>query len=138
MSTPDLAGFAEAQDRLRTLIGIDAVFIHDGSKTWAADVQLNPRTGEPYDPFATPDTEDAERRETVRCGVFSRLLRAGKTDTVPIGRMADSDLILTFDLTDLPRVKGADRVEAQDELWELRSTEADTIGDRGIAFLEHA
>lgn len=138
MSTPDLAGFAEAQHRLREVIGIDAVFIHQGSKTWAADVQLNPRTGEPYDPFATPDTEDAERRETVRCGVWSRLARAGQTDAAPIGRMADADLILTFDLADLPRVKGADRVEAQDEEWELRSTEADSIGDRGVAFLEHA
>lgn len=136
--TPDLAGFADAQHRLRQAVGIDAVFIHSGAQTWGPDVPINPRTGRPYDPFAAAETTGPERRETVRCGKFSRFARAGETLDTPIGFMADADLILTFDLADLPRVQGADSVEAEDETWKLRSTDEDSLGQRGVAYLEHA
>jgi hypothetical protein len=138
VSTPDLAGFVDAQHRLRDVMGVDAVFIHTGARTYAAGVPMNPRTGRPYDPFTAPDTEVPETRETVRCGKFSRFTRQGATTDTPIGFMADADLILTFDLADLPRVQGADRVEVEGEVWKLRATDEDSIGQRGVAYLEHA
>ena len=53
---PDLDGFAEAQGRLRQMIGVDAVFLVDGEPIWPAGTPIDPETGKPYDPFLEPET----------------------------------------------------------------------------------
>lgn len=141
MSTPNLAGFADAQSRLRDAIGIDAVFVHDGAKTYDPSVQLNPQTGEPYDPFATPTSSTAETRETIRCSVVTKAL-AGRTEhgqvtDTAIGWMSDAGMALIMDIADADRAEGADTVEAEGEEWELRQLRRDELGSRAIAFVGH-
>lgn len=141
MSTPDLAGFADAQERLRQQYGVDATFIFPGDMTYAPDVQLNPRTGKPYDPFATPDTVTAEREEVVRCSVVTKALggraEAGRVTETPIGSMSDAGMALMFNLDDYARVDDAPLCEVYGETWKVTQLRRDELGDRGIAFLAH-
>lgn len=139
MIEPDLAGFRAAQKRLINKIGVDAVFVHEGTSSYGPDVPTNPATGRPYDPFATPQDTTPERRETVRCGIVARVAAAqGDTQQTAIGMMSSENVALLIDRADMERVAGADRVELEGEVYELRSLDRDDIGDRAIAYLEHA
>jgi hypothetical protein len=135
---PDLAGFRAAQNRLIQQVGITAVFVHEGQSTYASDVPMNPNTGKPYDPFATPTSSTAERRETVQCGIVARVAVEGDTRQTAIGMMSRESVALLCNIVDLPRITGADRVEFENEVYELRSIDQDSIGARAIAFVEHA
>lgn len=136
---PDLAGFRAAQKRLIDEMGVDAVFVHEGASTYDSDVPTNPNTGQPYDPFATPAATAPARRETIRCGVVARVSAAqGDTLQAPIGMMSNENAALLMDLADMDRARGADRVELEGEVYDLRSLDRDDIGSRAIAYLEHA
>lgn len=139
--TPNLAGFADAQARLRTLYGTDAVFIHAGTPTYDPTVQINPRTGEPYDPFATPTGTSPARREVIRCSAVTKMLTGrteeGRIEDTAAGFMSGAGMALMFDLADWTRAHGADTVEAEGEEWKVRQLRRDELGSRGIAFLGH-
>lgn len=51
---PDLAAFADAQERLRDYFGELVVFLRPVESTWPDGTELDPETGEPYDPMAVP------------------------------------------------------------------------------------
>jgi hypothetical protein len=51
---PDIAGFADAQERLRGHFGEVVVFLRPVEETWASGVEIDPETGNPYDPMAVP------------------------------------------------------------------------------------
>jgi len=59
---PDLAGFAEAQSRLRTHFGEPVLFIWPAEKTWPPGTKLDDETGEPYDPMIEPVSTDPDER----------------------------------------------------------------------------
>lgn len=66
---PDIAGFVDAQERLRESLGNDVTFKIPQEKVWPDGVQLDPETGEPYDPTVVPvsgaDFDEVERKVTV-------------------------------------------------------------------------
>ncbi len=76
MTVPNLAGFREAQERKRALLGEDITFFGEPVYTWP-DVPIDPDNGRPYDPVIVP-LSSAVASAVVRCGVFFRAVnRAG-------------------------------------------------------------
>lgn len=74
---PDLAGFREALDRKRLLLGEDITFHGARVFTWPASAAIDPQTSRPYDPVIEP-LSSAAASAVVRCGVFFRAVnRAG-------------------------------------------------------------
>lgn len=64
----DLAGFADAQQRLRDELGETVVFYADPVVTFPPGTPLDPETGVPFDPTVTA-TSSAAASATARCSV---------------------------------------------------------------------
>jgi hypothetical protein len=75
-STPDLQGFAEAQDQKRERLGSDVTFLSKAQVTFPPGTPVNPDTGDPYDPTIEP-VSSAQASAVVRCGVYFRALVRG-------------------------------------------------------------
>ena len=85
MTVPNLAGFREAQERKRALLGEDITFFAEPVYTWPPNVPMDAQTGRPYDPVIEP-LSSAAASAIVRCGVFFRAVnRAGIGGEVEIG-----------------------------------------------------
>lgn len=141
--TPDLAGFADAQRRLRELFGVDAVFLIPNAATWDAGEPVDPETGRPYDPFATPTTGGDFAQVTVRVSFVSRPLgstrsAAGEIGASPIGNIDESVAALILDVDDYDAVKNATRVVVNDHEWKIEQFRHDELAamKRWLVFLE--
>lgn len=145
MSSPDLAGFAAAQLRLRAYFGVDATFIVPGADTWPVGTPLDPETGKPYDPFLEPSVAGDDVEVEVHCSYVHRPFTPGlwgglDTPATPIGVVdrGIAGLILTPEQHDA--VDGATRVVIGAETWDVELWRNDVqFGlDRWLVYLEHA
>lgn len=137
---PDVAGFRAAQARLRGELGVDAVFIIPESSTWPADTPIDPETGQPYDPFTTPETTAPAQEVTVRCSFVHRPLAEADPRSTPIGPMDVGSAALIVPIEDFDTVRPATRVRVGEEVWDIQLFRYDlalTV-PRWIAYLEHA
>jgi hypothetical protein len=64
----DLAGFADAQSRLRNQFAEEVTFMYPEQFAWPAGTPIDPETDEPYDPTVEPITASAASA-VVRCDV---------------------------------------------------------------------
>jgi hypothetical protein len=105
-TTPDIAGFLDAQRRLISATGSDVAFIMVAPKTYAADVALDPETGEPYDPTVVPTSGGDETRLTITAGVVLNAVQpndpvlatpSGERRTEDCALLVPSDLHLLVD-----------------------------------------
>jgi hypothetical protein len=55
----DLAGFADAQSRLRNQFAEEVTFMYPEQFAWPAGTPIDPETDEPYDPTVEPITASA-------------------------------------------------------------------------------
>jgi hypothetical protein len=140
--TPSLAGFAAAQRRLRALFGVDATFLIPNSSTWDASEPIDPETGRPYDPFATPASGGGFAQVVKRVSFVSRPLGStrsakGELSETPIGHVDESAAALIVDRDDYDAVKSATRVVVNDHEWIIQQFRHDELaGDkRWLAFL---
>lgn len=79
--TPDIAGFADAQNRLRLGLGQDIGFRIPQAPAWPAGTAVDPESGEPYDP-TTVDASGPPDVVTKKVNVIFRALIAGSDDVV--------------------------------------------------------
>jgi hypothetical protein len=77
MTVPNLAGFREAQERKRALLGEDITFFGEPTYTWPPGVPMDAQTGRPYDPVIEP-LSSAAASAVIRCGVAHK---AGEAQT---------------------------------------------------------
>lgn len=145
MVAPDIAGFRAAQRRLRQVLGVDATFHIPVAATWAPGEAVDPETGRPYDPFATPASGGGFSDATVRVSFVSRPLGAtrsahGEYAETPIGDVDTEVVALIVDADDYDTVKNATRVTVNGHLWQIETVRHDELaGDtRWIFFLEDA
>lgn len=82
---PDIAGFKEAQDRLRTELGTDVMFDIPVPPVWPPGTQLDRETGEPYDPTVVPESGGGTTQVTVRALPVFRPIRTAGEDFVEAG-----------------------------------------------------
>lgn len=145
MNVVDTAGFADAQRRLRAALGVDVVFQVPVPPTWDPAEPLDPETGRPFDPFATPATGGGTVDFTKRCSFVNRPLRGqgtGKGDfpATPIGRVDAFAAALIVDVEDYEDVKDAERCVVLDNTWVIDGFEMDSLAGvkRWLAFLVDA
>lgn len=130
--TPDLAGFAEAQDRLRAQQGEDVVFLQRAEVTFAPGVPLDPQTGRPYDPMVEP-VASGQASATVRCGVAFRALSrsgqgAGEAAAGPIGFMETDHVMLNAPLAAASAIAGAVDFVLRGGRYQITAQKVDGIG----------
>jgi hypothetical protein len=140
MAVPDVTGFAAAQVRLRAALGVDAVFIIPGAKTWPAGTPLDPETSVPFDPFLEPETVTADAEVTLRCSFVHRPLETADPSASPIGAIDRGASALIITAADYPSVAAAVRVRVGEETWDVQQFRYDlalTV-PRWLAYLEHS
>lgn len=133
-ATPNFAGFQEAQARLREQFGHDITFLTEGVDTYPPGTELDPESGEPFDPSIEP-TATSDVATVVHCSVVSRpmgLSRSGVDDSVKreaIGWVEEGGVVLIVDIEDWADVRDADSFEYADETYSIRQTEHDYLGE---------
>jgi hypothetical protein len=145
MPTPDLAGFAEAELKLREQFGVDATFIIPGVDAWPADTPTDPETGKPYDPFLAPEVDNPDVQITLRCSYVHRPFTPGlwggmDTPQTPLGVVDRGMAALILTAEQRNQVRGATRVVIGEETWdvELWRNDVQFNLDRWLVYLEHA
>lgn len=135
--TPNMAGFAAAQTRKRKELGVDVDFVIPGIPTWDPAEPLDPETGRPYDPFATPAGGTAVRVVTVRVVVIDSL-GGGQDETVvsAAGRMSTDELVLSLEPADYATVTDATHAVVHGQRWKV--TEARRQRIRVLVFCGRA
>lgn len=143
-ATPDLAGFRAAMDRLRDNFGQDVTFHAPVAKTWPAGTQLDPETGEPYDPAIDPISAgwtDIVKHVGVVTKPISTAREGGDTRFEAGGEFSGMDAVL--DMVDTDHVDVLDATEVT--LYGLRfkivemkpsGLGGDPDADRYIVYLE--
>lgn len=136
--TPNLAGFRDAQRRLRDAFGQDVTFRWPPTETWPEGTALDPESGRPHDPVVKPVTS-APRSEVVKADVASSPGRKDNSDTTAFGELEVGDILLILNLEDGAVVAGATSFELPSgERYAIRATRDDGIGgiDRHLVFGE--
>jgi hypothetical protein len=140
MQRPDIAGFRDAQQRLRQEFGVDAVFFVPGDSSWPADTPLDPETGKPYDPFLEPEVPGVAQQITVHCSFVHRPLVDVDPDATPLGAADQGSAALIVPLDRYQEVKRATRVTVGEDVWDVQMFRYDVAltVPRWIAYLERA
>lgn len=138
--SPNFDGFKDAQRRLRQEFGQDLTWITPIDPVWPEGTQINPETGEPYDPTVEP-TSSGETRTIVRTSVVTRPIhgRGAIKDEVSkkaIGWMKDEGIVLIVDTEDYHLVRDATEVEYAGDTYTIREDHHDYLGpaDRWLFF----
>lgn len=110
---PDIAGFLDAQDRLRDKMGQDVDFMVRVASVWPGGTPLD-ENGEPYDPTVKPTSGGDLRPVTKRVGVMfkkaSPLRPGADTQWETVGEFSGMDIILNLNGTDYADVRTAVQV----------------------------
>jgi hypothetical protein len=129
---PDLAGFAEAQQRLRSRFCRVVTFYRPTDALWSPDVPLDEQTGQPFDPTIKPASGGAiASASAVASVVYMPLQGVSRDRTVvdQIGRHSKQNKDLILDISERDVASGALRFELDGEQWEIVDTKLDGIGD---------
>lgn len=134
--TPDLAGFREAQERLRGNFGEEVTFSTPEQETWPPGTPLDPETGRPYDPTVSP-VSSGTTEETVTVEVIFKPLQGREAQTA-VGDFGGSDAVLIVELADHLTVEGADTAVVRGMNYSVKEWKPHGIRgtDRMLAFLE--
>lgn len=128
---PDLAGFVDAQNRKRELIGEDITLLFPPSLDWPPGTPLDPQTGRPYDPMVEP-VASAQASAVVRAGVAFRAVNragiGGETDVAALGYLDNSHIMLNLPLACAAVASGAQDFIAREERYKITATKEDGIG----------
>lgn len=139
-AAPDLAGFADAQRRLRGALGVDAAFVIREPASYGPDVPIDPANGRPYDPFAEPQTPATDREVVKRVGFVGRGVGEGSAPLTPLGAIDAGNAALILDPADKPAVEDATTVRIGGETYRIEQWREDPSlrTPRWLCFLEHA
>jgi hypothetical protein len=144
MPVPNVAGWMEAQDRLRTLLGTTVYFLIPPTLTaedYPPGTSLDPETGFPFDPTVEiVSQEEAERIEVV-ASVVHRPIDTDVRDAaldMPVGLVPSSNAALIISLADRERTEGATEVEIWGERYRITEWRRDglTVQNRWIVFTQ--
>lgn len=132
-TTPDFAGFTEAQERLRAAFGHAIVFTIPGAVVWPPGTALDPESGTPFDPSVAPEST-GETTTTVTVSVVDRpmgLSRRGIDDSVErkaIGWVEEGGVVLIVNTEDWPLIRDAESFVYADSTYAIRQIEHDFLG----------
>lgn len=134
--TPDIAGFEAAQVRLREQFGQDVPFYFASAAVWPPGTQLDPETGNPYDPTVLPVASGMGSALVPNVSVVHRPLGlsrrgiAGEEVTTAVGRFQEGEAALIIGVDDFldNNLAEADFCHVHEDEWEITSFTADSLG----------
>lgn len=130
MPSADLAGFADAQRRLRQQFGETCVFLQPPILTYPGGTPIDPDTAMPYDPVTQP-TASAQASAAVNCNVVFVAMGRTSEDADREGAAGFADrtrIMLIADLADRALCEGAVTVLLREHAYQVTSEKADGIG----------
>lgn len=128
--SPNFAGFADAQRRLRQQFGQDLVWISYPESEYPPGTEINPETGEPYDPEVQP-INGGEVRTNVSCNVVSRQISGSGKDQVTkkaLGWLEEGGVVFIVETSDYHLVRDATEVEYAGDRYTIRDDAHDFLG----------
>lgn len=127
---PDLAGFTEAQQRLRGGFGEDVTFFQAAVLTYPPDTPIDPETGEPYDPTVEPVDEN-QPSATVTCTV-AFITQANRDQlefkTSALGIEERTHVLAIADIAAEPQITGAIEFDWRGDRYKIEAQKPDGIG----------
>lgn len=141
-NAPDIAGFRDAQNRLREVLGQDVTFHVPEAVTWDPAVALDPETGQPYDPTTVPTSGGGHADVVIRVSVVFRTIRRGAVEDQvidqPVGVMNDGTVALLIAQADYAAIQDATEFVLNGKDYRITDILPDGIGeiDRYVAFGE--
>lgn len=127
---PSTAGFAEAQDRKRRLLGSDITFLWPAVVTFPPGTPTSPETHLPYDPTIVPSAS-AQASASVRCGAFFKAVNRGGAANadaqLPIGRTERTSIFLTVASADASRIHGASEFLFHGNRYQIYTVKNDEV-----------
>lgn len=130
MPSADIAGFADAQQRLRQQFGESCVFLQAPVFTYAGATPIDPDTGAPYDPVIQP-TSSAQASAAVNCNVAFVAMGRTSEDADREGAAGFADrtrVMLISDISDRALCEGAVTVLLRQHAYQVTSQKADGVG----------
>lgn len=128
MTGPDLAGFTDAQKRLREAFGEPVEFVKAAVATYPSGTKLDPETGLPMDPLIEPDTS-SEDTEIVNCNIGFRSDSRGDFAKADAAGWRDVEHVrFIADISDRAKIDGAVLARARGQEYKIVSTTPDGIG----------
>lgn len=128
-ASPDIAGYAAAQERLRAKAGREIPFYTPVAPVWPDDVPKNAQ-GEPLDPSVEPVSGGGFSSVPVNCNVATRspISHEAPVTDGPLGFVEHRSLMLIADLGDQEAVEGATQCEVFGARYEVKTVEPDQVG----------
>lgn len=126
--TPNMAGFTDAQRRLRGAFGIDVTYHVPQAATFTGDV--DPESGGSFDPWEDPVSGGNFDDVVVRCSVVNRPL-GGTTDSAeaaPIGLVASDRIALIVDMADIDSIIDATYLTIYEQRFKVTEKRPDSLG----------
>lgn len=138
---PDLDGWKDAQNRLIDALGNDVEFHVPNAPTYAAGVQLDPESGEPYDPLVVPTSGGDYEVVLVHCIVVFKTIRFNFKDPIfdtPSGLRRGEDVAFLVKPQDMPDIENANEIVLNDLTYKITEVLPDGLvdTDRFIIFGE--
>lgn len=131
--SPNLIGFAEAQQRLRDKLGFDIRFYAPIAGSYPPGTRLNPETGKPFDPTIKP-TGSGWASASVKCSVVSRPMGphgVDQTETTALGIMDSKTVgVIMGSGAFTGVVAEATEFDYLDRRFKIRDDQADELGIR--------
>lgn len=138
--SPDIAGYAEAQARLRAKMGRPVAFFTPEPTTWPEDVVFG-EDGRPLDPTVQP-LASGFASASVNCNVAAKTGRTfdPPADDGPLGLIGHRSLLLILDEEDFPEIADATECEVFSSRYTIGADQPDQVGgedaQRHLVFVE--
>lgn len=130
--SPNFDGFREAQSRLRQQFGLDLTWISRPDPVWPNGTEINPESGEPYDPEVQP-VNGEEVKTIVRTSVVTRPIGGSapvgdQVSKKAIGWLKEEGIVLIVDTDLYHLVRDATEVEYGGDTYTIRDDHHDYLG----------
>ena len=131
MPQPDLAGFADAQERLRDGFGELVTFRSAASETYPPGTPLDPETGKPYDVTIVP-TASGSSEWIVKCDVVFRAINragiGGDSNPTPAGILEEGHIMLIANSAAASAAASAVQFDVRGDTFKITSRKFDGVG----------
>lgn len=128
--TPDIDGFLDGLSRFQQEFGREVTFNFLGDVTFPPGTEIDPETGQPYDPTAS-GASGAATASAVPALVVTQAIQTPGNEATPIGRIETGQIALIIDQADWSdALADADSVDVLGESYEVVRDDEDAVADR--------
>jgi hypothetical protein len=131
VAVADLAGFRDAQRRLRNEFAEEVTFLLPEQFEYPAGTPIDPETGEPYDPTVVPTVASAASA-VVRCNVAFNTRNRSDEQQIQSGALGvfeQTHVMLIADIAAASAIAPAVEFDVRDARYKIEAQKPDGIGE---------